>query len=179
MTGSTFGELPAELSTPGLPTVYKYLDNMRFFAAVASEKLGEAWRRPFRHNEYYQRGALQAVLQVDLRAERALAYPLPIETDPQAAYELRAGMLVVHHTLPFSEWERQQLSTVGAYEAFEDDAERRALLARWHRWLWQPGTPDAPRKERSSTEAAILSEGCARLVDVLGPLVDEAKAQAS
>jgi hypothetical protein len=152
--------------------------------SVASH-LGDAWKRPVRHNQQIERAALWYALDVGNDCERLLdptdegTYLRPSNGDATARYDAEAAIRMIPPVLPFTDQERRVLSTNQdrrnnfQFEYGIGDAAlgQLALVERWHEWLWMP--PDDPSDRRASpgTDAELLALACTRLANALSAVV--------
>jgi hypothetical protein len=149
-------------------------------ATMAGWHLGEAWKRPVRHNKRIERTALWYALEVDKDYAEVLSMPKPFsllrdlrpEAEVEERYEVQAAMHTIHHHLPFTAEERNVLHRAQSmsHDSFEGEsvaARGPALVQRWHSWVWE----DERQVPQTSVEAlgasAIVAEGYFRLTQSL------------
>ncbi len=168
--------------------VYDGLFHLRWDAAQAHGYLRQSWRRPVRHNLGIERWALWHVLDLNNDCHKAIMgwedwYSRYLMRPPigelTARYEVQAGILTVHHVIPFDSAERERLDkprSVGPGVWHDVIGEQEPdLIERWHTWLWTDEQGNQVRRDDLDQlgASATLAEACGRLAVSLSPLVDD------
>jgi hypothetical protein len=146
---------------------------LHFDAAQASVSLVESWKRPERHNRTIEREALFNALLLDEDCRITLSegnYMPPAEVaSAETRYEVRAAILTVHTTLPFSISERDRLTPptrdamMRNYGFYDEAAVEQPLLERWHDWLWMDERGVPQNSVEALGASAVLGVACQRL----------------
>ncbi len=153
-----------------------FFDFMHLGATGTHRTLGESWARPVRHNRKIERSALwYALLVVEKCTQADEPHQLYLDDRTKLAtvaqYELRAAVRTIPRLVPYGVLNHRALQGVGFDYEFQSEQivrDQPELVEEWHQWLWQPGEARAEPSRR----ALLLAEGCQRLGESLGVLLD-------
>lgn len=158
---------------------------MQTFAEQVVIQLGNAWKRPVRHNRRLERAALWYTLYVADDCNRLLdpndrrQYLRPRTGEAKHRYEAEAAIRTIPDVLPFTRQERQALNGnkdrrnnlefehgIGATALGQT-----ALVERWHDWLWTSPDGGSERRASPGSDAEVFSVACVRLSNALGEIL--------
>jgi hypothetical protein len=151
----------------------------RHMAGLTTDFIDDSWKGEEGDPELV---ALRHALLLDRQCVRILDGQLSeLPVSLKERYELQAACLIVHHTIPFLDGERQSLiMAAGLWDESSVVWEERAtephreLLGQWSAWLLLDSASRASYDEQSLTDspAAILEQGASHIEELFSIILD-------